>query len=92
MARKRIHVFYSGRVQGVGFRFTAESFALDLKLVGWVKNLADGRVELEAEGEEEKLKEFLGKLENFFDKYIKNIDLKWLEPINEYNDFEIRFY
>jgi len=92
MAKKRVHVFYSGRVQGVGFRFTAESFALDLKIKGWVKNLSDGRVELEAEGEEENLKKFLEKIKNYFHNYIKNVDLQWLEPIGEYQDFEIRFY
>ncbi|MCM8784070.1 MAG: acylphosphatase [Candidatus Omnitrophica bacterium] len=92
MAKKRIHVFYSGKVQGVGFRFTAESFALELGLVGWVRNLNDGRVELEVEGEEGKLRNFLDKLKNYFDKYIKNVELKWLDSIDEYRDFEIRFY
>ena len=49
-ALKRIHVFISGKVQGVGFRaFTAQQ-ATRLKLTGWVKNLKDGRVELVAEG------------------------------------------
>ena len=49
----RAHVFYSGRVQGVGFRYTAQALALDLGLVGWVKNLPDNRVELVCEGTKE---------------------------------------
>ena len=53
----RAHVYYSGRVQGVGFRYTAEGLALDLKLVGWVKNLPDGRVELVCEGPKEKIEQ-----------------------------------
>lgn len=92
MAKKRVHIFYSGRVQGIGFRFTTESFALDLGIVGWVKNLSDGRVELEAEGEVEKLKKFLEKVKDYFNHYIKNIEIEWLEPTGEYKDFEIRFY
>lgn len=92
MSKKRIHVFYSGRVQGVGFRFTAEDFALSLGLVGWVKNLPDGRVEIVCEGEEEKLKKFLEKIKNYFDRYIKDIDLDWSEATGEFRDFEIRFY
>ena len=51
--KKRIHVYYEGRVQGVGFRFTSEYVAQQLKLTGWVKNLPDGRVELVAEGKED---------------------------------------
>ncbi|MCM8765468.1 MAG: acylphosphatase [Candidatus Omnitrophica bacterium] len=91
MAKRRVHIFYTGRVQGVGFRFTAESFALELGIVGWVKNLSDGRVELEVEGEEEKLRKFLEKIKNYFTHYIKDIELRWLEPSGEYRDFEIRF-
>ncbi|MCM8778554.1 MAG: acylphosphatase [Candidatus Omnitrophica bacterium] len=92
MARKKIHGFYTGKVQGVGFRFTVESFALDLGIFGWVRNLPDGRVELEAEGEEEKLKALLEKIKNYFRHYIRDVDLEWSEAMGEYKDFEIRFY
>ncbi len=57
--RKRIHVYYSGMVQGVGFRFTAEKLAKGLGLAGWVKNLRDGRVEVLCEGEEADLVSFI---------------------------------
>jgi acylphosphatase len=46
----RQHICVSGRVQGVGFRFRTMQFASQLKLAGWVRNLDDGRVELELEG------------------------------------------
>ena len=44
--RKRATVFYSGRVQGVGFRYTAREIACGYELTGYVRNLDDGRVEL----------------------------------------------
>lgn len=49
---KRVHVFISGRVQGVFFRAETQRTAADLKLKGWVRNLEDGRVEALFEGED----------------------------------------
>lgn len=50
--KKRKHFYFSGRVQGVGFRYQACRIARKLGLTGYVKNLWDGRVELEAQGNE----------------------------------------
>ena len=91
--RKRIHVFYSGRVQGVGFRMSAEESAHGLGVVGWVKNLRDGRVELVGEGEEPRLKQFLdqiqaGPMKNF----IQHVDISWSYAEDTFDDFEIRYY
>ncbi len=49
--RARVHLVVSGRVQGVAFRAYTVDEARDLRLSGWVRNLPDGRVEAEAEGE-----------------------------------------
>ena len=88
---KRIHVFYSGMVQGVGFRFTAEDLARKFSITGWVKNLRDRRVELVAEAEEVALNNFLSGIEQYFRSYIKNIDVSWQEATGEFSDFGIRF-
>jgi acylphosphatase len=56
---KRVHVFISGRVQGVGFRAFTQRNALMLKVSGWVRNLRDGRVEAEMEGPAERVDELL---------------------------------
>ena len=73
---KRAHVFYSGRVQGIGFRYTAQNIAEDLGIHGWVKNLEDGRVEIVAESEEKNLKEFLDKISKGpLGRYIKDADV-----------------
>lgn len=89
--RKRVHILYSGRVQGVGFRFTAESAAIESGIRGWVKNLGDGRVEIMAEAEEEALKDFLNKIRQSFSRYIQDEDLRWSEAADEFQDFQIRF-
>ncbi len=49
---KRVHVYVSGRVQGVFFRAETQRTAMDFKLTGWVRNTADGRVEVVFEGED----------------------------------------
>jgi len=91
-SKKRIHVFYLGRVQGVGFRFTAERVALFLGITGWVKNLPDGRVEVVAEGDEAKLVLFLEKMKNGPMKpYLRGVAVDWQEARGEFQDFSLRF-
>ncbi|MBI4343832.1 MAG: acylphosphatase [Candidatus Omnitrophica bacterium] len=90
--RKRIHVFYSGRVQGVGFRAMAEELACQLGVVGWIKNLRDGRVELLAESEEEKLEKFLEALRTSSMKnFIRQVEIAWGDATDTYDDFTIRY-
>ena len=57
MIAKRI--FYEGRVQGVGFRFSVKELAAGFEVTGYVRNLPDGRVELEAQGAEQEVDAFL---------------------------------
>ena len=64
----RRHFILSGRVQGVGFRWRASQIGEMLGLTGWVRNLEDGSVEMEAEGPEEDIDRLLQMLEN--DRYI----------------------
>jgi acylphosphatase len=59
---ERMTVYYSGRVQGVGFRMTVRQLACGYDVTGTVRNLPDGRVELIAEGARAELKAFLSGL------------------------------
>ncbi len=89
--KRRLHVFYSGMVQGVGFRYTAEDIALGMGIAGWVRNLRDGKVEILAEAEEKILKNFLSKLNGEMGRCIRETDVDWSEPTGEFSGFEIRF-
>ena len=92
-AKKRVHVYWSGRVQGVGFRYTSESAALELGLVGWVRNLPDGRVEAICEGNEKSLKLFLEKIAGGpMQPHIRQTRAEWNQSTGEFTDFQIRFF
>lgn len=56
---EKIHLFVSGRVQGVGFRFSAQLKAIELGLGGWVRNRTDSRVEIEAQGPSDPIQKFI---------------------------------
>lgn len=89
---KRLHLYVSGVVQGVGFRWYTEKIALSCGLTGWVKNLSDGRVEIVAEGEEKNLYDFLDKLKNgYLGKNISEIKKYEEDYKGEFRDFSIRF-
>jgi len=88
---KQLHAYFSGRVQGVGFRFTAMDIARELDVSGWVKNLSDGRVEVVAEAEEDVLLDFLSRLEQAFSPYINDKDIKWQSASAGFKDFRLEF-
>jgi len=90
--KKRLHIIYSGMVQGVGFRFAAERAAQSLALKGWARNNPDGAVEVIAEGEEERLIQFIDKVKKAMAYYIKNANVAWEDYTGEFEAFDIRFY
>lgn len=90
MDRQRLHILYSGRVQGVGFRYSVKMLATGFELTGVVRNLPDGRVELTAEGERAELEAFRRAIQDSeLRRFIKQEAANWSPAINEFRDFEI---
>lgn len=87
----RLRAVVSGRVQGVGFRYSTQELASDLGLAGWVRNLGDGRVELEAEGDQpalDRLLEFLRAGPRM--ARVDGVSVEWLPAAGLPRPFELR--
>ena len=83
-------VFFSGRVQGVGFRYTTKTVATGFEITGIVKNLPDGRVELVAEGSHAELDAFRAALHDAgLAGFIRDEQVIWADAKNEFRGFEI---
>jgi acylphosphatase len=82
-------VRYSGNVQGVGFRATAVMIARDHPVVGYVKNLSDGRVELLAEGAPDAVEKFLKAVREHWNDDISKEEAEDRKPTGAYKKFEI---
>ena len=90
MGRERLTIFFSGRVQGVGFRYTTKSVACGFEVTGTVRNLPDGRVELQAEGERAELEEFRRAIQDSeVGRFVRQEQAQWSEAKNEFRGFEI---
>lgn len=85
-----MRIFYSGNVQGVGFRYAVKSVATGFEVTGTVRNLTDGRVELVAEGEKAELESFRqGIRDGGLDHFIRDEAVQWDEPGGDFRGFEI---
>lgn len=88
---KRVHLFVAGRVQGVFFRAHTRDLAQRLGLTGFVRNLPDGRVEVVAEGPEEKLQELIAFCHHGPPlAHVTGVEIHWEEPTGEFRGFSVR--
>lgn len=90
----RLHATFTGRCQGVGFRYTAQSIASQLKLSGWVRNHMDGSVEMEVQGSASTIRRFMQKLFAAYQRYrfaftIANAEA--VDPIPGETEFKVRY-
>lgn len=86
-----IQVFYEGNVQGVGFRWTVRNIAKGFDVTGWIRNLLDGRVEMEASGEQDEVCAFLKAImESELRAHIRKQSETQLAEAVEARGFEIR--
>lgn len=82
---------FSGRVQGVGFRFTTCSLSSAYQVTGYVKNLPDGRVEAVIEGASNEIDRFIHAIHAEMSAYIKEINVTESASCGQYEAFDVRF-
>lgn len=87
----RRHVYYSGFVQGVGFRYTARRLAQRHGVGGFVRNLADGRVELVAEGEPPAVAAALEAIKAAMARHLRDAEILDEPPTGEFQEFRVAF-
>ena len=88
----RVHVLVSGRVQGVGFRAFTSRQAHARGLAGWVRNLIDGRVEMEVQGSRFSIDRFLADMRRGPTlSSVEHVNLYWVEPGGGGTDFEVLY-
>lgn len=85
----RLEAFFSGHVQGVGFRYSTAQLAKGFDVTGFVRNLVDGRVELLAEGERTECQQFLETLEDELDNYIRKTERSESQGPRTHKSFSI---
>lgn len=90
MDRSRMQILYTGRVQGVGFRYTVKTLAAGFDVSGTVRNLNDGRVELVAEGAREELAAFQHAVQDSeVGPFVKSEQVTWQPAVGGFRGFEI---
>lgn len=86
-----IQVFFEGHVQGVGFRWTVRHVAKGFDVKGWIRNLIDGRVEMQIAGEDNELRDFIDAIgQSELRSHIRKTTEYQLDGPVEANGFEIR--
>ena len=88
MNRKTI--YFSGHVQGVGFRYTAQNIAENFDVSGYVRNLPDGRVELVMEGADEEIGHMLEQIQEQMGSFIRNSTSEQSPATGEFSEFSVQ--
>jgi acylphosphatase len=78
-------------VQGVGFRWTARETARQMGLSGWVRNIDDGSVDCEVEGEEDVLHYFRERMKSEFQRYIRDEEVSCIAAAGDSAEFKVKF-
>ena len=87
---QRQHCIFSGRVQGVGFRYTVQNLALQYDVTGYVHNMDDGRAELVLEGPDEEMASLIDDIRHKMNAYIKKVDIQITHATGQFTCFCIR--
>lgn len=89
---KRYRLLAKGRVQGVGFRYFVQTTAVKMELLGWVRNLNSGHVEMEVQGPDGFIDNFYKKIKkgNFFSK-VEELEIEEIEVDTNCNKFKVKY-
>ena len=90
---RNIHkrLIYHGQVQGVGFRYTVMQIVRDYKVTGYVQNLSDGSVGLEAEGSASEVVSFLDEVEDRMTDFVRDITEEDFPYTGRFSHFKVRY-
>jgi acylphosphatase len=92
MMKQRVKLIVTGQVQGIGYRWFVQQEAMQEKLSGWVRNRPDGTVELEAEGDSDRMDQFINALRSAHpNARVDHIEIQRLEPLKKSAGFDIKW-
>lgn len=92
MAETRYDITFTGRVQGVGFRYTTQRVAGGFNVTGWVRNEPDGSVRCIVEGEADEIDRFVESVKSAMSGNIQEAKIDALETTGEFTGFQISYY
>ena len=85
------HILFSGQVQGVGFRYTANRIARQYNITGFVCNLPDGDVEMLVQGSEQDIDNCIADIQDYFAGYIQDTNVEPVPYNSRHTDFRITY-
>ena len=85
------HIIFIGRVQGVGFRFTAHRMANRHQLTGFVRNLSNGSVEMLVQGTADDIDDCIEDIKEYYPGHIRDMSINEIPPDPKHTDFKITF-
>ena len=91
---RRLHLVFTGEVQGVGFRWTAQRVAQQLRMTGWVRNEYDRSVTMELQGTDTQISEFFGRFNRAYASYPIDYvieEKREVAVVESEQDFHVRF-
>ena len=91
MPHARYEIRFTGRVQGVGFRATAQSIAQQFAVTGWVRNEPDGSVKCVVEGEPREVERFLGQVKDVMQRHIGEVRAEKSSATGEFEGFRVAY-
>ena len=88
---KRVRMNFQGSVQGVGFRYVTVRLASPYAVTGYVRNIADGSVEVVAEGSKQMIQSFMEDIKHEMESCIRKTQIDWSQATGDFKNFQVRY-